>query len=182
MKTYTYSDTIWKELTRVIRHGLIPSGMHLRRASLTEDFGGVDATAIINQHLRLQIRCRFNRPVFSPEIDVTFRAPSEWQMMAARTYAPAALFAWFKEEEMVAGHVVDIYRMAAEVRPALREREPTPNRDGSAFITVEIPELHKARSLLRHWDGQVWSTPLLGGARRWLDLLQQDQGPEQGAL
>lgn len=174
MTNYEYPEWTWDELNRVIKTGLIPSGMNLKRASIEEDYGGVDASLVINQTLRVQVRCRFNRWVLAPQTDVTFRFPSEPHMIEAGTYAPVALFAWFRGRYIVAAHVVDVYHMAEHILPPLVGRVPYYNEDGSRFVAVRIAELYETQSWLRHWDGRVWSTPILGGERRWQSLLQDD--------
>lgn len=170
MPEHHYSDVILRELSRCIR-GLFTTGISLTLATRDEDVRGVDLHYKVDHALDLQVRCRFDRPAYASDSDVTFR-DTEPAMIAAQTYAPVALFAWFSHERIVAAKLIDIYRMAAKITPPLRERIAYPNRDGGhGFHVVEIGELHNARALLKMFDGSNWNTPILGGEARLNQIL-----------
>ena len=94
-----------------------------------------------------------DRPYNAQDKDVTFRS-TEPAMIAAGTYAPLELFAWFQKHRLIAGRIVDIYQMARRVRPPLSERHVTGNGDGTGFIVVRMGELVDANALLRTGDPQ----------------------------
>ena len=170
MAKYQYEPWVYEEIGRCIR-GLFTSGISLRRATLTEDFGGVDVHYVVDHNTPLALRCRFNRPAGSADCDITFRE-TEPPMIKARTYAPLAVFFWFVEHHIVAGKCIDIYQMADKLEPPLEDRAVCPNRDsGPGFYSVPISELHQARALLKLFDGTVWATAVLGGEQRMTRIL-----------
>src|SRR4030095_12080388 len=161
MSTYQYNPLEDAEIRRCLR-GVIPPHMSIKQASLTEDFGGIDAHWVVNQRVPLQVRVRRNRPPYAADIDVTFRT-TEPAMMAAETYAPLAVFMWFVDGHVAAAKVVDVYRMFKHLDPPLATRFAQENGDGTGFHVVTIVELVAVRAMLRQYDGQVWNTPILGG-------------------
>lgn len=164
MTQYDYPPWAEAEINRVIRNALTV-GETLKRVSLEDDLGGIDAQYVIQQTCPLAVRARFNRPAWAADIDVTFRT-TEPRMIRNRTYAPIAFFAWFLDQRIVAAKIIDIYRMAETIAPSLEERLSVANDDGTAFLCVEIAELHKAKALLRLYDGNHWTTQVLGGELR----------------
>jgi len=172
---YGYETWQQEEITRVIR-GLFQPGVSLKPATLAEDFGGTDCHYIVNNSCPLQLRARFNRPAFAADSDVTFRV-TEPAMMLAGTYAPLALFVWFHAHHIVAGRLIDIYRLF-NLQPWIEDRPLIPNKDGSRpFYQVTIGELHNIGALLRIYDGNVWATATLGGEARLNTILRQRKSP-----
>ena len=172
MSGYDYSEQVLREVERMARLAL-PNGTVLKRATLEEDFGGVDGQLIANYHCPIQFRCRFNRPAYAADSDVTFRE-TEPAMMAASTYAPLALFLWFRDGYAEAGKLVDVYRMNGEIEPPFLFREVHPNRDGGrGFYVVTIAELHTTRALLMQGGRDRWAPARLGGERDTVAILRK---------
>jgi len=140
----------------------MPHGTRLEFADLKSDLGGIDATLLCNYRCPLQVRTRMNRPIYAADVDVTFRS-TEPAMMKAVTYAPLALFLWFRAGWAEAGKLVDVYRMYEHLTPPLAERERRPNRDGTSYMLVRIGELHDAQALLRQGGRDNWAAAHLGG-------------------
>jgi Zn-dependent peptidase ImmA (M78 family) len=162
---YDYSSHEWAEIERIARLAF-PSGTVLKRVTLEQDFGGVDAVYRLNHRCLLQIRVRHNRPAYAADSDIAFRT-TEPAMIAARTYAPIAFFLWMVNGYVEAGKIVDVYRMAAGIDPPLAEREPVgPDR---SFHIVTIAELHACGALLMQGGRDKWAPARLGGER---DLLR----------
>jgi hypothetical protein len=161
---YGYSPATRAEIERAVRDA-IPGRLRLTQASLQEDYGGVDLHYTLNGSCPLQVRCRFDRPAYAPDVDVTFRS-TEPPMIEARTYAPLMLFLWFRNGHYVAGKLIDVYRMAERADPPLDARPKRPNSDGTRWLAVGVGELHDARALLRQGDRDGWATACLGGAER----------------
>lgn len=171
MTNYLYEPWQAEEIQRVVR-AMLAVHITLKRAPLQEDFGGVDVHYIVNHNVGLQIRSRFNRPAYAADIDITFRV-TEAPMMDAAKYAPLAAFFWFQDHHIVAGRLVDIYRMRDRITPPLISRVPCRNGDGTAFHVVTMAELHEAGALLKIYDGNVWATATLGGDARLYRILNQ---------
>lgn len=171
MTKYTYDDSVRREIERMARLAM-PHGTRLEFADLKADLGGIDATMLCNYHCPLQIRSRFERPIWASDSDVTFRS-TEPRMMAAGTYAPLALFLWFQKGWAEAGKLVDVYRMYEQIDPPLVERKRVPNGDGSSFICVTIGELHNAQALLRQGGRDDWAAAHLGGNKATERILEQ---------
>ena len=170
MNRYDYSPDVIEQLARTLRYAL-PSGTPIK-APLEADFGGVDYTFTASYRVPVAVRCRFDRPYNAQDRDVTFRS-TEPARITAGTYAPLELFAWFQHHRLIAGRVVDIYRMAERVRPPLSAREVIGNSDGTGFIVVSMGELVDADALLRTGDPQGgWGTACTGGMRRIEHILQ----------
>jgi hypothetical protein len=161
-RRYGYNDHTWAEIHRMARLAL-PHGSTLKRATLREDFGGVDAHYMVNQCCPMQVRARFNRPIGAADIDVSWRE-TEPAMIAANTYAPLALFVWFMDDYAEAGKLIDVYRMAAEADPPLDRRPVRRTRNGN-FLTVTIAELHDIGALLMLGGRDRWAPARLGGER-----------------
>jgi hypothetical protein len=162
---YGYTEQEWAEIEHMARLA-IPGRAVLQRATLPEDFGGVDIHFKVDYHCDLQIRLRKNRPAYAADRDVTFR-DTEWRPIQQGTYAPLMLFIWLTKGFAVAGKLIDIYRMDEEITPPLRERESTPNSgDETGWVAVEIVELVRARALLRQGDRNEWAAAALGGNER----------------
>jgi hypothetical protein len=169
---YAYDEQTLREVERMLRYAL-PSGTVIK-ATLEEDFGGVDLHFVANHHCPVQVRCRFNRPAMAADIDVSFRS-TEPKMMAERTYAPLMMFLWFRKGYAEAGKLVDVYAMYARSQPPLEERPLTSNGDGTSFCTVTISELFDAQALLRHGGRDGWATSRLGGMQRVERIMAQWQ-------
>jgi hypothetical protein len=169
---YGYDDHTWAEIHRMARLAL-PHGSTLKRATLGEDFGGTDAHYIVNHCCAMQIRARFDQPIYSADKDVTFRA-TEPAMIAAGTYAPLALFLWFQDGYAEAGKLIDIYRMAERLDPPLDDasRFHDYGRRGR-FYTVAIWELVKTGALLMQGGRDRWAPDRLGGERDTVRILKQ---------
>ena len=165
---YEYSASVQAEIEHMVRRA-IPAPVRLRKATLAEDFGGTDIHYMLNATCALQVRCRFNRPIWAADKDVTLRT-TEPPMIAARTYAPLILFLWFREGYAKAGKLVDTYQMAGKLD---LERPSTPNGDGSSFIVITIGELVESSSLLRQGDDHDWAAACLGGNQRTLRILNR---------
>lgn len=163
MPDYAYDDQTQREVGQMLRDAL-PGGTVLK-AGLQEDFGGVDVHYVANYHCPIQVRCRFNRPAYAADIDVSFRS-TEPTMIVEGTYAPLMLFLWFRDGYVQAGKLVDVYRMHDRISPMLAARPMQANGDGTAFCTVSIAELHEAGALLRNGGRDGWATSRLGGMRR----------------
>lgn len=164
MNYYDYSPDVIEQINRTLRDAL-PSGTVIK-APLQADYGGVDYTFTANHRVPVAVRCRFDRPHNAQDKDVTFRS-TEPAMIRAGTYAPLELFAWFKQHRLIAGRVVDVYRMATHINPPLGERPVISNGDGTGFIVVTMGALHDADALLRIGDPQGgWATACIGGMRR----------------
>jgi hypothetical protein len=171
-KKFQYEAWVYEEIGRCIR-GLFTSGISLRRATLNEDFGGVDVHYVVDHETPLALRCRFNRPAGAADSDITFRE-TEPRMIQAGTYAPLAVYFWFVDHHIVAGKCIDIYQMAEKLEPAFADREVCPNfDDGPGFYSVPVSELHEARALLKLFDGTVWATAVLGGEQRITRILER---------
>jgi hypothetical protein len=175
---YDYSPDVVEQLNRALRDAL-PSGTPIK-AQPEADFGGVDYIFTTRARIPIAVRCRFDRPFNAQDRDVTFRS-TEPAMIAAGTYAPLELFAWFQHHRLIAGRVVDIYRMAARIRPPLQKRPITGNHDGTGFITVSMGELVDADALLRTGDLKGgWGTACTGGMRRIEHILATWQSAYRG--
>lgn len=169
---YEYDDPMKQEIARCLR-GLFPPGIHLRPATKHEDFGGVDVRWIVAHDVPLQLRVRKDRPAYASDIDITFRH-TEPAMIAARTYAPLAVFMWTVRGQIKAAKLVDVYHLAAHLDPPLRDRQIQLNWDEeSGFLSITIAELHQAGALLRIYDGTVWATACLGGEARLNRILEE---------
>jgi hypothetical protein len=168
---FHYSDDIQKKLYWCVKSLLAP-GARIKRATLQDDFGGIDGTFIANSKLPIQFRCRFNRPAYAADSDITFRH-TEPDMIHARTYAPISVYCWFVDNDLKAARCVDIYRMARQLNPTFKERVWYTNGDGTRFCTVEIGELFKYGALLKLFDGHNWATGNLSGQVR-LDRIYQN--------
>jgi hypothetical protein len=164
MTSYVYEPWQAEEIQRVVR-SMLAVHIPLKRAPLHEDFGGVDVHYIVNHAVGLQVRSRFNRPAYAADYDITFRS-TEAPMMAKATYAPLAVFFWFQNHHIVAGRLVDVYRMRDRLTPPLLARPHCENGDGTAFQVVTIAELQDSSALLKIYDGNVWATATLGGDAR----------------
>jgi hypothetical protein len=162
---YQYAPWVTDEL-KVMCRGLFP-GLEFQMASRADDLRGVDVYVIVNHHAAMQIRCRFDRPKFASDIDVTFR-DTEPAMMTAHTYAPLALFAWFRGHRIHAAKLIDVYRMADAVSPSIADRSRwEPNvHGGPGFCKVRIGELHDVGAVLRASDGAAWITECFDGDDR----------------
>jgi len=172
---YDYSPDVVEQLSRELR-GALPSGTAIK-APLEADFGGIDYTFTASYRVPVAVRCRFDRPWNAQDKDVTFRS-TEPAMIAAGTYAPLEFFAWFQNHRLIAGRVVDVYRMAGRVRPPLSERNITGNGDGTGFIVVRMGELVDADALLRAGDPRGgWATLCTGGMRRIEHILATWKAP-----
>lgn len=122
------------------------------------DFHGVDYFYELNNCTPLAVRCRFNRPLYAPEADITFRH-AELPRIALGSYAALDLVLWFRRGQVVAGKAFDIPTLNKYARPPLVEREITwnpPRKPGdvTGFITVTIDETRKCRALLMEGDGR----------------------------
>lgn len=168
---YAYDEHVWAELGRMARLAL-PHGSILKRATLPEDFGGVDAHYIVNHCCGMQVRCRYDRPANAPDLDVTWRV-TEPAMIDAGTYAPLALFLWFKNRYAEAGKLIDVYRMAEKIEPPLGERPINGSRKTGLFHTVTVPELHEAGALLMLGGRDRWAPARLGGERDTIRILER---------
>jgi hypothetical protein len=163
--TYAYSEAVQREVERAIRDA-IPGRVRLERASLGDDLGGVDLHYRINGACDLQVRCRFDRPAYAADCDVTFR-DTEPRMIANRTYAPLMLFLWFRGDYYEAGKLVDVYRMHDRLEPPLADRSFRENSNGDhAWCAVTISELHDAGALLRQGGRDGWAAACLQGNER----------------
>src|SRR5262245_29475088 len=140
---FQYEPWVYREIERCMRLGMVRPGIPLKLATKQEDVGGIDATYIVNHHVPLQIRARFDRPEYAADSDVTFRT-TEPRMIAAGTYAKMALFVWFRGNHIVAAKLIDVYAMAEHIDPPLAKRPMTPNGDGTGFHSVTIAELLQA--------------------------------------
>jgi len=136
----------------------LESMFHLAPTDVATDKQGQDYHYQVNHCCPLAVRCRFDRPVDAPDVDVTFRH-TEPAMILRGTYAPLALFLWFQSGVCVAGRLVDVYAM-----PSLLEREITWNvpPDKTGFVTVTFDELRAERALLRVGDGRHYGNEYLG--------------------
>jgi hypothetical protein len=170
MTRYVYTDDTQRELEHMV-HCAIPVSARLSRATVTEDFGGVDVHYVLNGRCRLQTRCRFDRPAWAADQDITFRT-TEPAMIRARTYAPLALFAWFREGRAYAGKLIDIYSMAERVE---LDRPATSNGDGTAFIVIRFSELFDAGAVLRLGDRHGWVAACLQGNERTLRIMGAEE-------
>ena len=164
MTTYMYETWQAEEIQRVVR-AMLAVHIPLKRAALHEDYGGVDVHYVINHQVGLQVRSRRNRPAYAADIDITFRT-TEAPMMAKGTYAPLAVFFWFQDHHIVAGRLVDVYRMHDRLTPSLIGRPVCENGDGTGFQVVTMAELQGASALLKIYDGNVWAVATLGGDAR----------------
>jgi hypothetical protein len=174
MTKYGYDEPTRREIEHMIRLA-IPAPIRLKQADLPDDFGGVDLHYTVNGTCGIQTRSRFNRPIWAADSDVTLRT-TEPRMIAKGTYAPLAIFIWFRDGYAKAGKLVDVYRMAERAEPPLHERESIPNGDGTRFIVVTIPELVAAGALLRQGDHHEWAAACLGGnerTRRIIDMKEK---------
>jgi hypothetical protein len=167
---YSYDDHTWHEVERMARLAL-PHGSVLQRAPLAEDFGGIDAHYIVNHSCGLQIRVRHDRPAKAADIDISWRV-TEPAMMEAGTYAPLALFLWFRESYAEAGKLIDVYRMAGAVEPPLGVRDVHDYGSRGRFLTVGIGELHECGALLMLGGRDRWAPARLGGERDTVRILE----------
>jgi hypothetical protein len=170
---YEYADWVVREVERAIRDAIPLPRISLKKASLEDDFGGVDFRYTVNQSCDVQVRCRFNRPAYAADTDVTFRH-TEPAMIEARTYAPLMMFLWLRDQRAVAGRLVDVYRMAANIAPSLAQRQWIQNRRGTRtyFTTVDMAELHASKALLRIGDDDHWVAARLNGNTDTLRILE----------
>ena len=151
----------------------LPHGWRIiKKATLKEDFGGVDAHYTVNHHCALQIRCRMNRPAKAADIDITWRI-TEPPMMRARTYAPLALFLWFKNGYAEAGKLVDVYRMVDNLEPSIFARPLHDYGSRGKFYVVGIPELFACDALLMLGGRDSWAAARLGGERDTVAILKK---------
>jgi hypothetical protein len=168
---FGYDDHTWREIERMARLAL-PHGSILKKAPLPEDLGGIDAHYVVNHRCPLQLRTRFDQPHYSPDKDVTWRV-TEPKMIDAGTYAPLALFLWFKDGYAEAGKLIDVYRMAANIDPPLGERPINGSRRNGLFHTVDVPELHATGALLMLGGRDRWAPARLGGERDTVRILEK---------
>lgn len=175
MSRYDYSPQVQAEIEHMAKLA-IPGRVRLTKASLPQDFGGIDVVYQVNGKCPLQIRVRFNRPYFAADSDVSYRT-TEPAMILADTYAPLHLFVWVRDGWAVAGKLVDVYRMADRIHPALADRPVIPNGDGTGFHVVEIAELVKVGALLRQGDRDEWAAAVIGGNERTQRLVDQADPP-----
>lgn len=176
LSKYEYTGQIQAEIEHMVRLAIPLPRVLLTRATLGEDLGGIDVHYMINGRCPLQIRTRFNRPAYAADIDVTFRS-TEPSMMAAGTYAPLALFIWVRGQYARAGKLIDtatLYDYYPLEDPDKFTRES--NNDGTSWLAVTIPELVKARALLRQGDEREWAAARLGGNQRVLDIIKRYSG------
>ena len=171
---YNYPPWVYPEIEKNLRIAM-PGGLRITRATRAQDVRGVD---LIYQaaSAAIQVRCRFDRPIDAPWIDITFRT-TEPRMMAARTYAPLALFLWCdsKLQVVMIGFLVDIYRMV-ERMPHLTqidEEQIISNGDGTEFFCVPTEQLIRHRAILRNGGRRGWATLAIDGDRRLETILEQ---------
>jgi len=173
MTTYQYDAWIYDEIKQTIR-GLFGAGVHLAQASRAEDVGGIDACLTVNHRAQVQLRVRFDRPLYAPDDDIAFRL-TEPAMIAAKTYAPLMLYFWMKGRRIVAGKCVDVYRMADGIVPPLADRPCIMANDGNGGLrTVRIEELYASRSILAFYDGIHWAFPLTNADVRFAVITSGD--------
>src|SRR5262245_23504997 len=177
MTTYEYDPLTKKEVVRMARLTLLHN-TEIKPATLLQDFGGIDGHLYrVAGHCPLQVRTRKDRPYGSADKDITFRT-TEQKMIRDHTYAPLALFVWLQSGYAVAGKLIDVYRMAEQIDPPLKERMPIPNTDGrTAFVCVEIWELVKAGALLRQGDRDSWATARADGLKDLERILARTDWP-----
>jgi len=157
---YAYAEAVQIEVEDLLRGALGPGMAFARRATLEDDYHGVDLWYVTSREVPIQIRMRYDRPQFAIDDDVSFRT-TEPRMIAERTYAPLMAFGWLRRGRFVAGKLIDIYTMAAGIDPPLASRDVTVNNDGrSGFRTVSIEELFIAKALLRVGDRSGWANAL----------------------
>jgi hypothetical protein len=169
---YDYSDHELREIELMTRKAIPLPRVVLKKSTLEADFGGVDATYTVNGKCAIQLRCRFDRPAYAADIDVSFRE-TEPAMIRAGTYAPLLLVIWLRDGYAVAGKLIDVYRMAGTIDPPLERREVRPNRRGpTGYMLVDVAELHATRSLLRNGDRDGWTASRLGGNEDTLRIVE----------
>lgn len=172
MTEFDYGDAEWQEIRRTIRAAL-PAVQHLTKADLESDFKGIDGSVICNYRCPLALRLRRDRPWYASDADITFRS-TERSKIAGGTYAPLALFMWMNGGRIVAGKLVDVYRMQEHLDPPLKERSVQSNGDGTGFVAVEIWELVKTGALLRQGGASGWAAACTGGDMRTSHILEKD--------
>ena len=159
----------------------LQSMFHLAATDTATDWQGQDYLYMVNRTCPLQLRCRDNRPVAAPDIDVTFRH-TEPAMMAAGTYAPLALFLWFQSGVCVAGRLIDPYKLPSLAAYPITWNKPEWPGDTRrrGFVSVPMAELQACRALLRRGDGRNYQNEFLGAleaTRRILDRWSQRPPP-----
>ena len=159
----------------------IPFNDHITRAAIAEDVRGIDYHYVVNDSCPVAVRVRYDRPVGSADVDITFRS-TEPAMMRANTYAPLALFLWLVKGEFVKGRLVDVYRLFERADPPLTKRPLCGNGDGTRFLAVTIDELrHKdMEANLRTGTLQAWIAECLGGDQRTRRILRTYRQKEAG--
>jgi hypothetical protein len=169
---YSYPPHIERQIGYVGSLAIGLPGITFSKATMAQDFGGIDAHYILDQRCPFQVRCRWDRPCYAPDVDVTFRL-TEPPMIEAGTYAPLMLFLWFRDDVVEHGELIDVYRMYPELDPPLAARPPTQNRHGtrSSWVTVTNVELFKAQALLRVGDDHQWAPVLNGGDKRVREII-----------
>jgi hypothetical protein len=168
---FTYDDLVMQDLEWCVKMLLGPT-THLRRATQEQDFGGTDGLLVANHCVPIQLRARFDRPPASEDCDITFRN-TEPAMIAAGTYAPLSVYAWFRAKRLMAARCVDVYRLAACIDPPFSGRAWQPNRDRvHTFCTVSFAELWDARALLKIFDGHWWATGNGDGQQRLMQIIE----------
>ena len=174
---FQYDPWIQEEVTRVLR-GMFPSSFALAPATEREDFGGIDMRYMVGEtNCPLQVRCRRDRPAGSEDCDITLRH-TEPSMITAHTYAPFMAFFWFVNHHIIAGRLIDVYRMADHLDPPLDDRDCIANFDGrTGFVCVTIPELCQVQALLRIYDGTHWATSVHRGDERIHEIMKQYRPP-----
>lgn len=172
MRRYEYTDHELMEIEHMARMAIPLPRAVLKKATLQDDFGGVDALYTINGKCPLQIRCRFDRPAYAADMDISLRE-TEPSMIRRGTYAPLFLVVWLRKGYAVAGKLIDVYRMADGVNPPLEHREVHPNRTPPGYILVDVSELHDTRSLLRLGDRDGWAAARLGGNEDTLRIVER---------
>jgi hypothetical protein len=172
MTNYEYTQNVRHQIEKSVRQAIPIPRLTLTPAELGDDLKGVDAHYRVNQSCDLQIRCRFDRPAYAADSDVTFRH-TEVSMIEQHTYAPLMLFLWFRQGFVVAGKLVDVYRMADNIEPDLRHRHWEKNRRGTPtyWTAVEVAELHKAGALLRQGDDDHWIAVRINGTTDTLRII-----------
>ena len=172
MTTYEYDPLTKSEVERMLRLAM-PSGLHIRPATLLEDFGGIDGHMYrVGTECPVQVRQRKDRPYGAEEEDITFRT-TEMRMMEQHTYPPLMAFLWFRKGYAEHIKVIDVYRMWEHVDPPLRMREPIRNVDGrSAFIPVEIHELVRVGALLMQGNRDRCAPARVSGEKDLERILQ----------
>jgi hypothetical protein len=140
---YGYQPAVIEAVDRCLRESPL-ANPRIRKAPLARDLGGIDLEYVVNQTIPLQVRCRFNRPIDAPTVDIAFRQ-AEPRMIDAGTYAPLLLYVWLVGQRSYwtirYGRLVDIYRMNAAIDPRLKDR---PFHLRTNMRVVRIAELQDA--------------------------------------